>query len=285
VPVAIALVTISGFFNAPSSIARRVIVQRNTPPEMRGRVSSAFFVARDVLFLIGMGAAGLADLMDVRLLYLMSSLMLVFAGAATMFMADLGQPLAQWKRTFSLLKGVEAAPRLGAGRPATLVEVERFISHMPELTVLSHKERAELASDTLVAEAPAGKIVVYRGETSDAAYFILKGSVGAGYMKDDEYMILNYLQENDFFGEVAALTGTPRTANIITEEESEFLIIPSKVMRRLTDRFAGLREMFHTTIAERLSLTELPLGGGLDQQLLRELRTSQPDTKEEPAVS
>ena len=44
VPLAIAIITISGFFNAPSSIGRRVIVQRNTPPEMRGRVSSVFFV-------------------------------------------------------------------------------------------------------------------------------------------------------------------------------------------------------------------------------------------------
>ncbi len=116
-----------------------------------------------------------------------------------------------------------------------------------------------------------------------AAYFILKGSVGAGFLNDDEYVILRYMHEGDFFGEVAALTGMPRTANIITEENSEFLIIPSKVMRRLTDQFAGLREMFRVTISERLSLTELPLGGGLDQQLLLELRSDQPDTEKEPA--
>jgi len=42
---AIVLVTISGFFNAPSSIARRVLLQRATPRELRGRVFSAFAVA------------------------------------------------------------------------------------------------------------------------------------------------------------------------------------------------------------------------------------------------
>ena len=84
---------------------------------------------------------------------------------------------------------------------------------------MNPKERAQLASDTLVAEAPAGKVVVYRGETSDSAYFILKGSAAAGYLKDDEYVILNYLDEGDFFGEIAALTGTQRTANVITEED------------------------------------------------------------------
>ncbi|MGZ9220924.1 MAG: MFS transporter [Anaerolineales bacterium] len=277
VPLAIVLITISGLFNAPLAIGRRVIVQRNTPSEMRGRVSSAFFVARDILFLIGMGVAGLADFIDVRLLYLISAVMLVTAGMAVLVMPELGQSRAQWKRTLSLLRGVEAAPRLGAGRPASLVEVEKLIGHMPQLTGMNPKERAQLASDTLIAEAPGGKIVTYRGETSDAAYFILKGSVGVGYIKDDDYVIVNYLHAGDFFGEVAALTGMQRTANIITEEDCEFLIIPSKVLKGLAKKYPSLNVMFYTTIGERLSQTELPRGTGFDQQLLRELRTSQPE--------
>jgi hypothetical protein len=35
-------------------------------------------------------------------------------------------------------------------------------------------------------------------------------------------------------------------------------------------------------IGERLSQTELPRGTSFDQQLLRELRTSQPDMEPEP---
>jgi hypothetical protein len=250
---------------------------------MRGRVSSVFFVARDILFLVGMGAAGLADLMDVRLLNLISALMLVGAGLIVLVLPDLGQSRAQWKRTISLLRGIEAAPRLGAGRPAVLEEVERFIRHTPELQGMTAKERSQLASDTLVAEAPGGKVVVYRGEESDAAYFILKGSAAAGFLRDDEYVILNTLREGDFFGEVAALTGMQRTANIITEEDSEFLIIPSKVMKRLTKQYTALGVKLHTIIGERLSLTELPRGTSFDQQLLRELRTNQPETDPNPA--
>ena len=283
VPLAIALIMFSGFFNAPMAIGRRVIVQRNTPAEMRGRVSSAFFVSRDILFLLGMGAAGLADYMDIRLLYLISALMLVAAGVVILFLPGLAQSRAEWKRTFALLRGVEAAPRLGAGRAATLPEIEMFIRHMPALAEMTPKERTQLASNTLVAEAPGGKIVVYRGETSDAAYFILQGSVGVGYLREDEYVILNYLHEGDFFGEVAALTGMARTANIITEQDSKFLIIPSKVMKSLAKRYTSLNVMLHTLIGERLTQTELPRGMGFDQQLLRELRTSQPVPEEEPA--
>jgi MFS family permease len=285
IPLAVLICALSGLFNAPAAIGRRVIVQRNTPAEMRGRVSSAFFVSRDVLFLVGMAAAGLADYMNIRVLYLVSALMLVVAGVVISFLPALGQSRAQWKRTIDLLKGVEAAPRLGAGRPATISEVDRFVGCLPELSGMSAKERTQLASGTLVAEAPGGKMITYRGEESDTAYFILKGSVGVGYLKEDEYIILNYLHEGDFFGEVAALTGMPRTANIITEEDCEFLILPSKVVKGLTKKYPALNVLLHTMIGERLSQTELPGGTSYDQQLLLDLRTKQPDMEEEPALA
>jgi MFS family permease len=285
IPLAILLIGVSGMLNAPSYVGRQLAIQRAAPREMRGRINSAFFVVRDVTFVIGMALAGLADLFNVRLLLILSSCALLVAGAVVLFLPALGTSRAQWKRTFSLLRGVEAAPRLGAGRPATRAEVERFIDCLPQLSGMSPKERARLTSKALVAQAPGGKIITYRGEESDAAYFILKGSVGAGLIKDDEYVILRYMREGEFFGEVAALTGMARTANIITEEESEFLILPSRVMQNLTRKYSGLNVMMHTLIGERLSRTDLPGAMGLDQQLLRELRTEQRDAPDEPATS
>ncbi len=279
VDLAIFLVGVSGFVNAPSFIGRQLVIQRETPREMRGRVSSVFFVVRDVMFVIGMSLAGLADVMDVRLLFLISSVGLLAAGTVVLVLPGLGQPAAEWRRTLSLLRGAEAAPRLGAGRAATLFEIDRFVECMPEMAGMGLKERQDLAAQTLVAEAPPGKIVVYRGEKSDAAYFILKGSVGAGYIRDMEYVVAAYLREGDFFGEIAALTGSARTANVIAEEDSRFLIIPAKVMRQLTEQYDGLRRVFLNTIAERLGKMELPHGTLLDQQLLRELRTSAPETE------
>ena len=271
--LALAIAIIEGFMNAPSVIARALVIQRNTPREARGRVFSAFFVTRDVMFMTGMAMAGLADVFDLRILYFSSSVIIFTVGILIPFMPGLGQSVVEWKRTMSLLRGAEAAPRLGAGRPATLLEVERFIDHLPGLTGLSPKERAQLVSDTLVADAAPGQVITYRGETSNMAYFVLKGSVGVGYISGDEYRIVNYLREGDFFGEIAALTGAARTANIITEEPSEFLIIPARVIRRLANRFKGLKQMLYSTMAYRLSTIELPRSASLDQVLLRELRT------------
>ena len=278
VAFAICMVGLSGIVNAPSFIGRQLLIQRSTPREMRGRVNSAFFVVRDVMFVLGMSAAGLADLFDVRLLFLVSSVGLMIAGAGVLIMPGLGESAAEWKRLFSLLRGAEAAPRLGRGRVASLADIDFFVGCMPQLAGMSAKDRKRLAEQTLVAEAPGGKIVVHRGERSDAAYFILKGTVGVGLIKDDDYVILNYLKQGDFFGEVAALTGSERTANVITEEDSQFLIIPSKVLHQLARQYDGLRQLFFTTMEQRLSSVDLPLGTLLDQGMLRDLRTNRVET-------
>ena len=66
-------------------------------PEVRGRVASAFFVTTNVFFLIGMGAAGLADLMNVRTLYLVGcGVMTIGCGLWAMRLPGIGQPAAEW---------------------------------------------------------------------------------------------------------------------------------------------------------------------------------------------
>ncbi len=82
VPVAVGLVALSGLLNAPYSIARRLIIQRNTRRETRGRVNSIFLVARDAAYLAGMASAGLADVLDIRILLGASGVLLLGAGLA-----------------------------------------------------------------------------------------------------------------------------------------------------------------------------------------------------------
>ena len=74
------LVGLTDFVNAPSYIGRQLVIQRSTPRDMRGRVNSAFFVVRDTMFVAGRALAGIADLFDVRTLFLVSPYALLFTG-------------------------------------------------------------------------------------------------------------------------------------------------------------------------------------------------------------
>ena len=280
--VAIALVMISGFMNAPSFIAGRLIVQRNTPREVRGRVSSTMFVTRDIVYMLGMGAAALADVFDVRVVFFVSALVLLGAGLLVLVIPGLGQPAAEWRRAISLLRGAEVAPGLGIGRVATLADFDLLASHLPPLSELSAKDRQSLASQTLVAEAPGGTIVVRKGEASDAAYFILSGRAVAGFAEGGEYRLLEVLNPGDFFGEIAALTSVPRTANVITEEPATLLQVPAPALRQMMSD-PRLHRLFLSKMTERMvrmNMLDLPRFAGLDQQTLRELRTpdAQPAT-------
>ena len=100
-----------GWLQPPSSVSRSVLLQRNTPREMRGRVFSAFYVMRDVIFLIGMAGAGLADFVDIRLLIIFASALLFVSAAFTLVAPGLG--FSTWGAAARRLRGAAGA---GAGR-------------------------------------------------------------------------------------------------------------------------------------------------------------------------
>lgn len=282
--VAILLVGITGFLNAPMSIARRLLLQRHIPRDMRGRVFSAMFVSRDVLFLLGMVGAGLADIFPVRDLIIVASVVLVAAGVWTQFAPGLGRPAAEWRKTLQLLRTAPTAPGVGAGRPANMLDLDRLIDTLPELGALAMGRRTEFLQGATIAKAPPGCAIVRAGESSDSAFFILSGKAAAGVpLEGGDYRSLGSMGPGDFFGEIAALTGSPRTANVVTEEFTEIMEIPAETLRELR----GVPEMervINLKLSERLTRTsnaDLVRLAGLDQRDLRDLRRRRPAAPDE----
>jgi CRP-like cAMP-binding protein len=76
-------------------------------------------------------------------------------------------------------------------------------------------------------------------------------------------------------GEIAALTGSPRTADVVAEEETELMEVPAETLRQLMAH-AEFGTLVLGKMTERLSRTasigDLPRFGSLDQQALRDLR-------------
>ena len=286
IAVAIILVSVSGFFNAPSSIARRVLLQRATPRELRGRVFSAFAVVRDVTFLIGIALAGLADIIDVRILVIVSSIVLVLTGLWTGIVPGIGRPAAEWRRAMSALRTAEA----GAAAPvtvrgATLADFDRLAGHLPALSRLDAAQRAALVAASSVRDVPAGATIVGVGDVGDAAYFILDGRAAAGTPEEDGgYRSLSSMQAGEFFGEIAALTGSRRTATVVAEEPSTIVEVPASALRALMT-VPELGTLFLSTLTERLSRTnqaDLPRFSGIDQASLKDLRTPRPSAEALP---
>jgi len=288
--VAIVLVMISGFFNAPSSISRRGLLQRNTPRELRGRVFSAFAVARDVVFLIGISLAGLADIIDVRVLIVGSSFVLIGAGVLAALLPGIGRPAAEWRRAIATLRRAQGAPATApvAIRRATLADFDRLAGHLPALARLTTEQRSALLDTATVRDVPAGSTIVSEGEAGDAAYFVLDGRTVAGTPEDDgSYRSLSSMDPGDFFGEIAALTGSRRTANVVADEQTTIVEVPATTLRALMV-VPELETLFLSKLTERLSRThiaDLPRFAGVDQASLKDLRTPRPTAEALPQSS
>jgi CRP-like cAMP-binding protein/sugar phosphate permease len=281
IPLAIAIIAISGFFNAPSSIGRRLVVQRNTPREMRGRVNSVFFVSRDVLFLVGMGIAGFADLVDVRIMYLASAILLLVGGIFVLILPGLRQNREEWQRALHLLRSATATTSMIFNHLATPADFDVLAGLLPPLVGLTSNERRRLISQSHVIEVPEGSTILRQGEKSDSAFFILSGRTVAGFSSGEgNYRSLSTMSAGDFFGEIGALTGVARTANVIAEQKTTLLQVPADELRRMMGN-PVLDKLFLLKMNERLnrtSINELPRFAGIDQQDAIDLR-SEPEIR------
>ena len=175
--VAIVLVMISGFFNSPSSVARSVLLQRNTPREMRGRVFSAFYVMRDVIFLFGMAGAGLADIVDIRLLIVFAS-SLLFVSAAFTFVAPGPRRLDVARRSGAAARrggGAGAGGQPGPGRHAGRLRPPRRPARARSPGCPRSSARRSSRARHGPRGARAGTRIVEHGDAASSAYFILDG--------------------------------------------------------------------------------------------------------------
>jgi len=85
-------------------------------------------------------------------------------------------------------------------------------------------------------QVPAGGIVVSEGDPGDSIFIIASGSVRilvvGGHGRALEIRRLDVV---DFFGEVAALTGKPRTATVVATADCELLEIDHWALERLVE--------------------------------------------------
>jgi MFS family permease len=273
--IAIVMVMITGFLNAPSSIARRTLMQRSIPRATRGRVFSAFFVTRDVVFLVGMAGAGLADLLDVRLLVISASVILIGAGVLHGLLPGLRRPATEWRHALQLLGTAPSAPSLALGRAATMLDFDRLSDLLPELGSLAMTRRAAFLTGATFHRAGRGTAIVKQGDAGDSAFFVLGGKAVAGAPEaDGTYQALASMGAGDFFGEIAAITGSPRTANVIAEDDLELIQVPGATVKGLLE-VPAMEAVIRSKLSERLTRTanaDLVRLAGLDQRDLRDLR-------------
>lgn len=96
------------------------------------------------------------------------------------------------------------------------------------------------------------KIVFEEGDVGDLFYFIVRGRVEVlKKSSQDSLKSLNILEEGDYFGEIALLKKTPRTASIRTKTPCVFLTLRSKEFLKILDKSPETRKRIEQIMEER----------------------------------
>lgn len=100
-------------------------------------------------------------------------------------------------------------------------EIEAILYKIPLFQDLNRKELALIKRILHKREYKSGEVVFHQGDTGLGMYIIVRGTVNI--VCGPESNLLTELKEGDFFGELALLDDSPRSATAITKEPSMLL--------------------------------------------------------------
>ena len=108
---------------------------------------------------------------------------------------------------------------------------------------------------------PKGSTIIYAGEESESIYYIIKGSVTV-LIEDDSgrEIIVAYLNEGDFFGEMAMFGEGTRTAWVKSKTDCEVAELANAKFVDISQRDSGMLYELATQLADRLDKTTQKVG-------------------------
>jgi membrane protein YdbS with pleckstrin-like domain len=112
------------------------------------------------------------------------------------------------------LAGDERFTDLSRGELRQMVDLVRRLREIEVFSALADSELLTIAAKSQIQRYERGETIIHEGDTDKVFYVILKGQVRVWTQQADGPRLLNYHDTGDFFGELAALTGAPRAANV-----------------------------------------------------------------------
>lgn len=126
------------------------------------------------------------------------------------------------------------------------------IERLPIFSPLDSEQKLALAQEGMIHNFGKGEIIVEQGHAGDSLYIIKEGSasvsvhVSAGTEKE-----IARLLRGDFFGEMALLTGEPRSATVKALDDVEVIVIYKEALKQLIETHPDLADRFAAIVEAR----------------------------------
>jgi voltage-gated potassium channel len=147
---------------------------------------------------------------------------------------------------FALWAGILATGFSEEVRRREFLRTYDLVHKVPFFRDLGTSVIAELARLLKPREYPAGATVVRRGQNGDCMYFIVSGEIE---IRADPKPL--HLHTGSFFGEIALITGGPRTATAVASKRAVLLLLDIADFRDLAARRPELAQAIHSEAERR----------------------------------
>ncbi len=137
------------------------------------------------------------------------------------------------------LKLIATAP--SANRAVNRISIERQLLQMFK-SGLTPADVAEIVDSAEVVNKRAGEVVIQEGADDKDIYIVRRGSMIVEKDIGGHPVFLNYLPAGSYFGEMAVIDGSARSATVKAAIKSEVVRFPGEAFTRLLDGKPQLRE-------------------------------------------
>jgi CRP/FNR family transcriptional regulator, cyclic AMP receptor protein len=128
------------------------------------------------------------------------------------------------------------------------------LGRCPFFQSLSRSELISIAKLTEDLEVGEGKVLTREGKSGSEFFVIVDGEVGV--TKDGQE--IRTLGSGDFFGEIALLEDTPRTATVVAKTPLRFFVLTRQAFRSMLAHQPELEQKVLSALEERVRATSEP---------------------------
>ncbi|MFA6033293.1 MAG: cyclic nucleotide-binding domain-containing protein, partial [Myxococcota bacterium] len=113
----------------------------------------------------------------------------------------------------------------------------RLLSNVTIFNKLTPEELAALAACCVEREYKKGALILSRNTEGDTLFIVMSGRVKAVLSaRSGREIVLSFFKPGEFFGELSLVDKMPRSADVMTIEETKVLTLHRDDFRRLTQQ-------------------------------------------------
>jgi CRP/FNR family transcriptional regulator, cyclic AMP receptor protein len=127
------------------------------------------------------------------------------------------------------------------------------LRRVPLFSACSKRQLEAIAGIADEIDLPAGKVLIREGDRGREFFVLLEGEAEV----KQGGRTIRTLYAGDFFGEIALISRTPRTATVTARTPIRALVITDRAFRTLLERMPDLQPAVMQALADRLNVTIL----------------------------